>query len=134
VSNQASLQFGPAAALHTLLRVPLGTLAGASLLGLCLVAVRSLVQARPWQRGASLDATVTGDLAYLAVVLAAACAAAYYEGFLYSPLVVPVVVALLARGAASLAWARPLLWAAAAIWALNAAQQIVTFRALLGAA
>jgi hypothetical protein len=135
VTNQPSLQFGRAAVVDSLRHLPLGTAAAAllAMLGVSAIATfaRGLFRARPVLL--DRDASLLGDAVYLAGVLLASGAAAYYESFLYSPMATAVLISLLTRGTRPGRLGTAMLWTAAIVWSLNAAQQVLMFRAQLGA-
>ena len=77
-------------------------------------------------------AAFPGHAMYLGATFIATGLALYYESFLYSPLVLPILLGLLVRSHAASPRRVAFAWAVVAVWAANAAQQIATFRGALG--
>jgi hypothetical protein len=134
VLNQHDLNFGRTAVLDSARAFPLGTLAVACFAVLaghvlrfqfreCLAAVR---------KTGSWIAQVSGIGLYLALVFIATGLSLYYESFLYAGLFLPILILLLLRSLAGVRAGAAIMWIATAILALNAAQQIATYRGLLG--
>ena len=133
VLNQQVLNFGRMAILDSAMRLPLGTAAVAALGAAWLGALAEIMRR---VRAASLavtlrDASLDGELVYLALAFVATGVALYYESFLYATMMTPILLAVLARASERLGPPGWLVWTVVAVWVLNAAQQIATFRSLL---
>ena len=134
VLNQQYLNFGRTAVLDSARAFPLGTLAIACFAVLAFSVVR--FQFREVVAGARATGSwigqVSGTGLYLALVFISTGLALYYESFLYTALILPILLTLALRSLAGTRWGVAFMWIAAAIFAANAAQQILHYRAQLG--
>jgi len=134
VLNQPDLNFGRRAMLDTVREVPFGTLSVCALAALVAIVMRH--QYRVIADG--LNATgswlqqLSGDGVYLLLVFVAAGLALYYESFLYSQMIIPLLLVFVLRALRPLRSGVLLMWMVSAVWGINSAQQILTFRRALG--
>ena len=135
ILNQGHLNFGRWALMDTALKFPLGTLAVigvAALWAMAITRTAGLAMRTPQNTDAFFLGKIPGEWFYLLLVFAAAGMALYYESFIYSSMVCPVFFTLTLRDLPRSDWTRKGLWVLTLLWALNAAQQMVTFRRGIG--
>ncbi len=133
VLNQADLNFGRSAFLDTARNIPLGLMS-------C-ISVVSVMGATLFHYGSSyfrqvktvglVPQQIPALPAFLLLSLAATTLAAYFESFLYSPMVIPVLSLLVVRAVHAIRAPWYAYWIIAAIWLGNSSQQILAFRSLL---
>jgi hypothetical protein len=135
ILNQGELNFGRWALMDTGLKFPLGTLAVISLITLWAMGIMrivGMVKHMPESAAELFLGKKIGEWFYLFLVFAAAGMALYYESFIYSSMVCPILFTITLRGFPPSDRTRTGLWILALIWVLNAAQQMATFRRGIG--
>jgi hypothetical protein len=134
VLNQPDLNFGRMAVVDSARAFPLGTMAVVTFVVLAGIVLRHqyrTVMAGVRETG-SWFAQMSGIGLYLIAIFLASGLSLYYESFLYSGLYVPILLLFTVRALAGMRYGVVIMWVAAVIFALNAAQQIATYRGQLG--
>jgi len=133
VLNQSDLNFGRHGLLDTAVNWPLGTASCAVLLVVLGVTLRyygRVVLARGREECFS-SASFPALGSFLALTFVATGLAIYFESFLYSPMVIPVLMVCAVRALTESKIPAWCFWVISIIWIANAGQQVQVFRAAL---
>jgi hypothetical protein len=135
VLNQRELNFGRYAVLDSARQLPLGALA---LLAFGCVAATTLwhhwirAKSRPKRGNDQWLDSVSNQIIYLILIFLATGLAAYYEAFLYSQLIVPVLLVAVVSALSKQRLGSIMMWTVTLVLALNSIQQIHSFRTSVG--